>query len=88
MSRNARMEHIQATDVTARAVTCRIVILGGEWTRTKCNYTTLRSRCNAVSIVTGRPRFDSRQGLGIFSSPPLPDRIWGPHSNPSNRHQG
>jgi hypothetical protein len=32
--------------------------------------------------------FDSRQGLGIFSSPPRPELLWGPPSLLSNGYQG
>jgi hypothetical protein len=32
--------------------------------------------------------FDSRQGLRIFSSPPRPDRLWGPPSLLSDEYQG
>jgi len=41
-----------------------------------------RSRGSSVNIETGiragRPGFNSRQWLEIFSSPPRPDRLWGP----------
>jgi hypothetical protein len=37
--------------------------------------------CSSVleaELRVGRPRFDSWQGQGFFSSPPHPDRIWVP----------
>jgi hypothetical protein len=32
--------------------------------------------------------FESQQRLGIFSSPPRPDRLWSPPNFPSNEFQG
>jgi hypothetical protein len=32
-----------------------------------------------ILLRAGRPEFDSRQEKGIFSSPPHPNRPWGPH---------
>jgi hypothetical protein len=32
--------------------------------------------------------FESREGLEIFSSPPCPDRLWGPPSLLTNGYQG
>jgi len=47
---------------------------------------------NSVFIVTrlraGRQWFNSRQGKGFFSSPPPPDRLWGPRSPLSNEYRG
>jgi hypothetical protein len=31
--------------------------------------------------------FESRQGLGILSSPPCPDWLWGPLIIPSNEYR-
>jgi hypothetical protein len=51
-----------------------------------------KSRDSSVSKVTrlwaGRPRFDSRQGRDFCSSPPPPDRLWGPPSLLSNGYKG
>jgi hypothetical protein len=54
----------------------------------------IRSRRSSVSIVTrlraGGPGFNSRQGQWweFSSSPPHPDRLWGPPSPLSNWHRG
>jgi hypothetical protein len=43
---------------------------------------------SVTRLRTGRPWFDSRQGLRIFSSSPRPDRLWGPPSLLSNGYRG
>jgi len=49
------------------------------------------SRDSSVSIVTGlragRPGFDSRMNRKYLSSPPRPDRHWGPPSLLSNGYR-
>jgi hypothetical protein len=42
----------------------------------------------ATGWMIGVLGFDSRRGLGIFSSPPRPERLWGSPSLLSNGHQG
>jgi len=39
---------------------------------------------NVYEKVIGVLGLDSRRGLGIFSSPPRPERLWGPPSPLSN----
>jgi hypothetical protein len=42
----------------------------------------------ATRLQAGRPGFDSWQGQRFFSSPPHPDRLWGPPSLPSIGYRG
>jgi hypothetical protein len=50
-----------------------------------------RRHCKSIGIETrlqaGLPGFESRQGLGIFSSLPRPYRRWGPPNLLSNGYR-
>jgi len=49
-----------------------------------CDFRAFISRlCWTIGVLG----FDSRRGLGIFSSPPCPERLWSPPSLLSNGYR-